>query len=260
MRSEDEIRESNGLWVDWARMRCRGMAGAEVLELPGWSVAWGGRDVAFYNTVFLSEPVRSLRDFEERVGVLEEFLRSKAEQPRVVICRDWVAEEWRGESERLLGELGLRAKVWSRGMVAEELPPAARELPALEYRRVGDEDTRNALADINGVAHGFPQATARETMAKVEGDDYFGFVGYIDGTAVAAAAAMPLNGCLHLLRVATLPEHRRRGYGEAVTRRAVEVASETTGLKRTTLHTTKAGFEMYRKMGYRAVAEFEGWG
>src|ERR1035438_7295648 len=90
--------------------------------------------------------------------------------------------------------------------------------------------------------------------------DMWGFVGYLDGASVATCMALLLNGRIHVLRLATLPGMQRRRLGEAVMRHAVDAASEATGLTRTTLHATEAGDALYRRMGYRAVAEFAGYG
>jgi ribosomal protein S18 acetylase RimI-like enzyme len=53
--------------------------------------------------------------------------------------------------------------------------------------------------------------------------------------------------------VATLPEHRRRGYAEAVVRHGLAEARREWGLERTVLHATEAGHPLYQRMGYRDV-------
>jgi ribosomal protein S18 acetylase RimI-like enzyme len=70
---------------------------------------------------------------------------------------------------------------------------------------------------------------------------------------------MPLNGALHVMCVATMPAHQRRGYAEAVMRHSLAQASRATGLTRTTLHATEAGKPAYQRMGYRETATFTGY-
>jgi ribosomal protein S18 acetylase RimI-like enzyme len=53
--------------------------------------------------------------------------------------------------------------------------------------------------------------------------------------------------------VATLPEHRRRGHGEAVVRYALEQARRESGCERTILQATDYGLQLYLSMGYRTV-------
>ena len=54
--------------------------------------------------------------------------------------------------------------------------------------------------------------------------------------------------------VATAPAQRRRGYAEAVMRRALEVAASTHGDCPTVLHATDAGRPIYARMGYAPIS------
>jgi len=76
------------------------------------------------------------------------------------------------------------------------------------------------------------------------------YVGYEGDRAVTAAAAIVNEGCLFLALVATRPEARGKGYAEAVVRQALQAGHEATGLARTILHATDAGFPVYKRVGY----------
>ena len=264
MSPRAEIHESNAQWIAWARRRCGASARADVRDLSGWAAAWDSADVALFNTILLSDPIADAADLERRIEVLREFLDSKPPEqpPLVVLCLDFIPPELRDRASESICTFGLRQTFLSRGMATDPLPPAARQLPAVECRRAQDEAACHTLADINSTVHRFPVDTGRATMMQsgALAPDFFGYIGYLGKVPIATSVVIPMNGCLHVLRVATLPEHRRRGYGEAVMRYSIEAASEATGLARTTLHTTQAGFEMYRQMGYRVVAEFAGFG
>lgn len=262
MTPVEEIRESNAQWVDWAKRRAATFVGAEVLNLPGLIVAWGGSPIWLCNSIFLSRPVKSAEDLDEAVAALAGFLRDKNDPPFVVVCQEWIPVTLRAHAERALAAQGLQRRVTSAGMAAERLAPPASRQPALEYRRISDEETRVLAADINSAAHGFPAEGGRNAMGRQQDwqTDLLGYIAYADSAPVATCAALPLNGCIHVLRLATLPGEQRRGYGEAVMRRAVEAASEATGIERTTLHSTAASNALYRRMGYRQVAEFAGYG
>jgi GNAT superfamily N-acetyltransferase len=57
--------------------------------------------------------------------------------------------------------------------------------------------------------------------------------------------------------VATSPDHQRKGYAEAVMRRALDEAREAWGVRRTVLHATAAGQPIYRRMGYADTVRFD---
>src|SRR5204863_3483023 len=85
-------------------------------------------------------------------------------------------------------------------------------------------------------------------------EDFRSYVGYLNGHAVATAAIVKSDGVLGVYNVATLPEHRRRGFGESVMRYALADARRAHGIRRTVLQSTPAGLRLYERMGFRRVA------
>ena len=73
---------------------------------------------------------------------------------------------------------------------------------------------------------------------------------------MSTAFAVPLNGVLYVAYVATALAHRRRGLAELVMRRSLGDATRATGITRTVLHATAAGYSVYLRMGYRPVDKF----
>jgi ribosomal protein S18 acetylase RimI-like enzyme len=82
---------------------------------------------------------------------------------------------------------------------------------------------------------------------------YRGYVGLLDGKPVGIVATVEAAGVLGIYSLATLPEYRRRGVGEALLRTVV--ARESTA-KRLVLQSTEAGYRMYRRIGFKDVAKF----
>jgi GNAT superfamily N-acetyltransferase len=75
---------------------------------------------------------------------------------------------------------------------------------------------------------------------------------------VSTATAIINEDCLYLLLVATAPEARGKSYGEAVVRHALQTAHAATGIRRTALHATEAGYPVYLRVGYNSAAKFMG--
>lgn len=89
-------------------------------------------------------------------------------------------------------------------------------------------------------------------------DHAYGFVAYEGDKPVSTATAIINDGCLYLFLVATAPDARRKGYGEAVVRHALQTAHEATGIGRTVLHGTEDGSPIYLRLGYRPTEKFMG--
>ena len=229
--------------------------------MPGLIAAWANTRVIFCNAIFLSRPVTDLADLEERAAALAAYLKPKENGPLFVACKEWIPEALRDNANVLFAEAGLSAAIRITGMAAGELPPPRHLVTGVEYERVSNEATRTQLADINAAAYGIPTEDMREALAapQIWTDEYAGYVVKLEGRAVAAAAAMEMNGSLYVTCVATLPECRRRGYAEAAMRCALNSAGNAGAPMRTTLHATESGRPVYLGMGYHDTSTFIGY-
>jgi GNAT superfamily N-acetyltransferase len=147
------------------------------------------------------------------------------------------------------------------GMVAEKLEPPERPPPSeLVYRRIEDRADRFALVNINSASYAVPSEWGREVAENSGGvwvGESFAHLGCVGGKPVTVSTTVRMGDALYVGWVATLPQHRRRGYAEAVVRHSLAEASRVHGgMTRTALHATPAGLPMYHRMGYRPVGRF----
>jgi len=256
-----ELTESLSLFRTYWSFAVRHQRAGEVFEMPGGvAITNGNVNWAMFNTAFLIEPpADAATAWLDRVQPVREYFHARGRAWLLIVAADWVT----GEGRATLADQDLACALSVTGMVADHLLPPARPLPTdLAYRRVGDEATRLAVADLNAQCYSVPLEWGRESIA-VPGawsEEHFGFVGYVDDRPVTTATALFLDGLLYVALVATLPEYRRRGYAEAVMRKALAEASRAHGVERTVLHASEMGFPVYRAMGYRAVRKFDLYG
>jgi ribosomal protein S18 acetylase RimI-like enzyme len=250
----ESLSQFRASWTFFARHQ----PGGEVFEMPGGvGIANGNIRWALLNTAFLIEPPTGGADaWKDRVERVREYFRTRGRTWMLTACADWLTDDDR----TAMTQHGLKYTMSITGMVADRLLPPVRPLPTdIEYRRVNDEATRLAVADINALCYHVPLDWGRESVA-VPGqwtEEHFGYVGYVGGQPVTTATALLLDGILYVALVATLPEYRRRGYAEAVMRKALAEASRAHGIERTVLHASDMGFPVYRDMGYRTTRKFD---
>jgi GNAT superfamily N-acetyltransferase len=184
----------------------------------------------------------------------QEYFRSRGRDGTLIVPEAWVAGS-------ALAASGIERILQLTGMAASALTEPLRPGALLEIRRAADRATIDAVGEVNALAYRKPAEWGREAVAveSVWRERVFACAGSVGGRAVAAAATVPVNGVLYVAWVATLPEHRRRGYGECVMRASLREAARATGLSRTALHATAAGFPMYLRMGYRPVCRLLGY-
>ncbi|HST18544.1 MAG TPA: GNAT family N-acetyltransferase [Gaiellaceae bacterium] len=79
------------------------------------------------------------------------------------------------------------------------------------------------------------------------------YVGRVAGDPVTTAIGYRTSGDVGIFSIATPPEHRRRGYGAAITAHAVRAGFREGG-DLAWLQTTAIGESVYRALGFRHVA------
>jgi GNAT superfamily N-acetyltransferase len=146
------------------------------------------------------------------------------------------------------------------GMAGDILPMESPGHPALRFVRILNDSTIRAFAELNCLSYNVPPDTSLSLVKEhtLWHEDAYGFVAYEGDKPVSTATAIVNDGCLFLFLVATTPDGRRQGYGEAVVRHALQRAYEASGIRRTVLHATEAGYPLYLRLGYHPTAKFMG--
>jgi len=229
----------------------------EVCPLDGSVAMYSGLDYGVFNIALLTAPAVD-GQLEARLRDIARFFRERTMRWSFWLCEDLLDQESRPRARHTFGTFGMRAISNPPGMLAPSLLAPVRELPAIETRPVADKETRGEFAEITSVCFDIPYLVARAIYSREQAWDsgYQGFIGYVDGRAVAIVALVAAADAIGVYSRATLPSFRRRGYGEALLRTAGAEVSRKTGLSRFVLQSTEAGYELYKRMGFRDVTKF----
>jgi ribosomal protein S18 acetylase RimI-like enzyme len=236
------------------RVVAAGRSAGEIRELPGVSIAAAGVTFQMFNAAFLSAPVLTESELEQRIYLSASHFQVRGMEWAYWVCDDWLEGRTRRKSRQMFERQGLRHAVELPGMVAERIAPPVKPLPRLTVRRVGDAATRADFCAIGSVCFHVPINWFREVFDNnAVFSTFAAYVGYWDQAPVSTTAIVMGGGAVGVYNVATLPEHQRRGYGEAVMRYAVAEAQREHGIERTILQSTPAGLRLYERMGYRTI-------
>ena len=245
--------------VEFFRHFARSHAGGEVVELDGVSIASSGLAFHMFNAAFFSKPVLDAAgDLEQRIDRAAGYLGSHGRRWAFWACEDKLEKGLIRKARNAFRRRNLSFAYRHPGMVSDNLLPATRPLPPLEIRRVADRQGRTEFSHINSVAFRIPFEWCLELYgsASLWNGAFTGFLGYVNGEAVCTAATLVAAGAAGLYSVATLPEHERKRYAEAMTRHALAWTRERSGVQRSVLQATAPGLPLYQRMGYEAVTHF----
>jgi GNAT superfamily N-acetyltransferase len=236
--------------LEWLRISCGQVAGALIRFEEGVGVFASGIPKPLFNQVVTDDGaadaavVRAVEEVRAR-GV-----------PFCVVLRRGVDDRF---APRIL-QLGLRChREVMPGMALDPIPSDIEAADVhLDVRVVSDE---TGLADhVAAVARAFdiPIAMFRDFVGRAlclrPGCTVY--LGTLDGEPVTSGFAVRTGRTIGLYKIATIPEARDRGFGDAMTRRIVADGAAA-GCEVAALQASDMGRPIYERIGFRAVIEYD---
>ena len=134
------------------------------------------------------------------------------------------------------------------GWTASEAPPQVEAMR-----------TEEAEAWSDMTARGFgkpPETGGMVLLARARAADFL--LWRESGEMLGGTMLICKDGNAGIHEVSTLPEQRRRGIGQALVRRALDIAA-LGGCKRATLQASELGLALYRSLGFEEVGVIHNW-
>jgi GNAT superfamily N-acetyltransferase len=255
-----ELAESLHQFISIWKLLAKPFTQADQADRPGLAISWAGISFPFYNSLFLTEEINDAKLLQSRISEAAAYMRVRAHGGWFVICTDKLSGAAKENLGKILANEKLIPAIPMTGMAGDILPLEVPVHPALRFVRITDDKTIKDLADLNCVAYNLPIELGHSLVGEhtLWNKHAYGFVAYEGDTPVSTATAIVNEDCLFLFLVATAPEVRRKGYADAIVRHALQTAHEATGIKRTVLHASDAGYPVYLRIGYHPTAKFMG--
>lgn len=162
----------------------------------------------------------------------------------------------------------MKPRLESMGLVGVGGIPAMlleSEMPSgfssdLDVREVKSDGDVHDMVAVVASAFGWeaPQLGEVFKPAIVADSAWRGWVGYDDASPVASSQIIVHEGVVGLYYVAVLDNHRRKGYGEAITRVAIN-AGRGTGCDLACLNASEHGYPVYKRLGFRDAGKHLGY-
>jgi GNAT superfamily N-acetyltransferase len=139
-------------------------------------------------------------------------------------------------------------------MVLDPIPEAPPPPNGLEVRVV-DRDTLVTYGEVLAVGFGMPAELAHLVIGPptLEVAGFTALLGFLDGTPVATSGLFLSDGLAGVYNVATLPDHRGKGLGAALTWAAARAGADA-GAGASVLQASHMGEPVYTRMGYATPA------
>lgn len=259
--SPDAIQSVEQLKAVW-RLCVEDRYTGEVHDFSSLSIRWADNQFPFWNTIANTEIGANRDQMEASLVQAARYMRGKQRPGFLWLFEDLLAEDARADLQAAADRAGLSLVLSGFGMAGDVLPIPEPKHPDLEFVRVSSDAELAAYGELNCRAYGFGPESRRDGFdgSKLWKERIHAYLALKDGEPVAAAGTVEADGCLFVILVATAAEHRRKGYGEATTRKALYEGARESGVKRATLHATMAGLPVYERIGLRKVASIGFYG
>lgn len=232
------------------RVMGRALPGGAVWESEGATAVATGVDRSEFNRLFVLRPPV---DAEILLDHASQFFAA-AGVPWCIIAPPEVAPAFANAS-------AIEAGPRIAGMALPSLAPAAAPPPAsLAIREVATPADARLFVDTMSAGFG----TARRLFEMFGHPSLLGrpgfshFLGFADGRPVATTTLVASHGIAGIFNVSTLVPYRRRGFGEAMTRHALEEGRRE-GCFAAGLQATALGHPVYRRMGFVDAVDYRSW-
>jgi hypothetical protein len=250
--SDSYLRRFLWNWADACAATARAFSG-HVLDTDSLRLADAGLPVVFSNCATLTQPLTA-ETAAETMAQINAFygFDDPGRTGEVLLVSAWPTGDLQPQGWSLMGHPPVHL-----------LPPgvsARKPPPELRIERV----TSAALLHIweQTVSLGYPleglenaPAGTLASPALLQEPHYGAWVGFVEDRPVAASSAWADHGVVHVTLVATVPEQRRKGYGEALT----WVASRLDPSLPAMLLSSDDGRPVYERMGYVPLQRMTLW-
>ena len=254
--ARSEMERCNSLWTRFFGGIAGRAPGGECSADTGVRFCWSGTQLVIFNQAVLEAPA-DFADFKHYV----ELAMSKAGSSGLPWMFCYPEEFAPSGAVEILESHGFHEPIILTAMIADRLTGGTPAPSELEFRRVTGRSTSIVVGNLNAHAYGMPPEVCRDLFQhdSIWSPEDVGIIGSIKREPVSCAAVYPTDGLLYVGCVATHPVHQRKGYASAVMRHALEESMRETGLTRTALHASAAGYPVYERMGYRPINRFFAW-
>ena len=248
----DDIDLSIGQFVRAWQVMCTPAAGYTGESRDGLELVFSGLPIGFFNIAMLTGRNVSADELAAHGRHASSWAAESGLPWLLVVTRETLQAGV--EPDHVLDGCGFAPVMNLTGMKTARLTEETRHADGLTMSVPGDEAGCASLLDINGAAYGMDLDAGKTLLRPPFWKDHVPVVGYAGGAPVSCAAVLMVDGLRYVAMVATDPAHQRHGFGEAVMRRALDVAAETHGDSMTVLHATDAGRPIYSRMGYEPIS------
>lgn len=232
--------------------------GGERRDLEGVAIASSGINFGVFNSAMLTSPVRDDSELDVRINLARVLYATRGLSWSYWICEDELPRGLRARYAKNFTTAGMDQIAQPPGMIVDRLPPRKRAPAALDIRPVAGDTARLDFANLASIVFGLPFLIAKQVYAngQIWRSGMNGYLGYAGSKAVSLATVVFAGGVTGVYSLGTLPQHRGCGYGETLMRHAVEESQQRHGNETVVLQSTKQGFGLYTRMGFRVVTKF----
>jgi len=231
--------------------------GGAVERIGGLTAVRTGMPGPDFNVVFGLNHLKSTAQVEE--GVKRLFLRTNTEFHIVTLPETF------DELEPIIEEMNLTEMELIPGMalnpILDASPGPVEELQIREVRSAEEViDLLRTGAAGFGAPSSYFDVWKHGLLAGAAGpwSRSANYVGYVGGKPAATSIRIATGDVAGIYFVSTLPEFRRRGFGESMTWRAI-ADGLATGCTLSYLQASRMGRPIYERMGFRVIEEYSEW-
>jgi GNAT superfamily N-acetyltransferase len=205
--------------------------GAKATTTKGVARRWADTAFGFYNTLSFADFGIDPSKLAPRLDQAVAFMRGSENVGFLWLFEELLTDAARFGLAGMIEQAGLTRAMTCYGMAGDILPLPEPADAGLRFERVATQEHLDAYAGLNAQAYQMSENDVQSAFAgsRLWTNDIYAYLGFEGDRPVCCAGSYPVDGCLFVAMVATVPDCQRRGFGEAVTRKALYEGAKATG-------------------------------
>lgn len=211
----------------------------------------------WYGGVFGIQPEMELSLFQEKVSIARREIEAGKFPSKLMISE--AQQALRPEQKQCLEAQGFHEDMWQTGMVLPiEKQSYDQSLPEGDF--IWLTEIKSQLKEwAEGVAKAFSQKEEDAIVRCFADSRIMDLYYYLHNDIVAATGLVyHQKDVAGIYLVGTTPEYRRRGFADAIVRRALKNEAKK-GVSTVVLQASEMGFPVYERIGFQVTGRISHW-
>jgi len=252
-----EVLEAISQFTELSEQFVLDLGAGDISDPPGMAIRWADSKYTGLSRIIITEPIDSVQHLQQQLETASQYMKKRRGRGQLIVFEKLIDPTVLAGVDENASVCGLHRESDYISVAAPARGSSCRvEVAGLKFVRVSTQAQLITASEIVATSYGLTRAAAHELFSgsSLLTKDAVTLLGYLDGKPVSTAAAIAVQGRLHLALCATVPQAPRRGVAAATIAETLSAGSKQFGSFRALAYAPVEDLPLYDAVGFHATA------